>query len=415
MKRIVPGLVACYFLLVSLHVANFAIYTTHHRIDVKKRYRDTLVQEVMNILHMVQATPETQLKGAIDSLDKRRVTVTFTEKPAFKKHVTNLSYWYINQLIDEEPKTLTLSLLLPDNQWVNIKANFYVEYINWPHIFMFLSEISIGFIVLFYAWSINRYIRPLRKYQRAAELLGVDVTTTKLEEYKGPKIVRETSQALNDMQLRIQELIHDRTLMLAAISHDLRTPITRLKLRAHLFGNDELTEKTLSDLDNMETMIKEILQFSKNENEDEKKRNLDLNSLLQTICNELSDLNSDITYHVDKTRYPLLIRESQLRRALTNLIQNAVKYGNKAIVTLTKKDSQYIITIDDEGPGIVDSEKEKVFRPFYRLDHSRSRKIAGTGLGLAIAKSAIIAHRGKITLKNRSNKGLRVTITLPLG
>lgn len=367
----------------------------------------------MNILHMVQATPEKQIERAVNSLDKSRVTVTFSKEPAYNKQLTNLSYWYINKLIKSNPQTVTFSILLPDNHWVNVKAKFYVEYINWVHIFMFISEILIGFIVLFYAWSINRYIRPLRKYQRAAERLGVDVATTRLEEYKGPRIVRETSQALNDMQLRIQELIHDRTMMLAAISHDLRTPITRLKLRAHLFGDDELTEKTLCDLDNMELMIKEILQFSKNENEDEEKRKLDLNSLLQTICNDLTDLNLDTHYHAEQGRYPLPIRENQLRRAFTNLIQNAVKYGDKADVQLVKDSDHYIITIDDEGPGITKSEADNVFRPFYRLDHSRSRKVAGTGLGLAIAKSAIIAHRGKITLKNRKQGGLRVRVVLP--
>ena len=268
-------------------------------------------------------------------------------------------------------------------------------------------------IVFFVAWSISRFTEPLKEFQKAAERLGVSFKTTTLEEYKGPPVIRETAQVMNKMQQRIKDLINDRTMMLAAISHDLRTPITRLKLRAHMFDDDELTNKTLNDLDEMEMMISEVLTFSKNENDNEVKRKLDLSSLIETICNDIADLGHPVTFNKPAKRLPYNTRELTLKRALTNLIQNAIKYGKEAIVQVKSNHKQITITVEDNGPGIPEKEIEQVFTPFYRCDHSRSRKIAGTGLGLAIAQSAIRAHGGDIILKNKKPNGLLVTVILP--
>ncbi len=413
MKRFLPILTLCFFSLVTVHILTFVLHIKNHQAQEEKQYRQTLIQEVMNIIHMIQATPTPELERAIKTLDTSRVTVSVTDKPLHSHQVTNLTYWYINHLVKDGKSILALSLLLPDNRWCNVKANIHKTLITWSQLISFLTEIGIGLFIFFYAWSINRYTRPLKEFQRAAEKLGVSFNTTKLEEFKGPKIVRETSEALNTMQRRIQELINDRTLMLAAISHDLRTPLTRLKLRANFFKDNELKQKTIHDLDIMEAMIKDILRFSKNENEDEEKRKLDLNSFIQTICDELSDLGFSITYHTTKSRSPCFVKKNKLRRGLINIIENAVKYGKHATISMTKQDSSYAIVVKDEGPGIDKKEIENVFRPFYRLDQSRNRNIAGTGLGLSIAQSAVIAHGGTITLNNM-HSGLKVTIVLPV-
>lgn len=414
MKRFAPILVICFAVLLSIHTISLMVYMRTNHSDQMKRYREDLVQEVMNVVHMMQATPPEQLTRAIQSLNTNIVTVTLTDSPTFSRQITNLSYWYINKLIDNDSSpNFTLSLQLPNNSWVNVKASSQTQSTLWTHLIMLFAELGVGLIIFFYAWSINRYTEPLKNFQQVASGLGMQSKSTHLEEYKGPRVVRETAEAMNEMQQRIRDLLNDRTMMLAAISHDLRTPITRLKLRANFFDDEELTQQTLADLDVMDKMITEILQFSKNENEDEAKRKLDLNSLIQTISDELSDTGLAICYHPPALRCPYPTREVKFRRALINLIQNAVKYGKKADIHLKKETNGYVITITDHGPGIAEEEKEKVFRPFYRLDYSRSRKIEGTGLGLAIAQSAVHAHGGHIALENREKGGLEVTITLP--
>lgn len=414
MKKLMPVLVTSFLVLFSIHSIGLLIYFYKHKNTVEKSFRDQVVQEVMNIIHMVQATPANQLPRAIASLQTTNVNVNLSEKPAYTLHVTDLTFWRINHLINRQSHSIGLSLAVPNKRWVNVKATFEQSPSIWPHLFILLSELLIASIIFFYAWSINRFTKPLKDFQRVAEGLGMQVQTAPLEVYKGPKVIRDTSEAMNEMQERIKELINDRTIMLAAISHDLRTPITRLKLRAHLFEDQELTEQTLQDLDTMEKMIAEILEFSKNENEDEDKRKLDLNAFIQTICDELSDLGLPVYYHALNKRAPYLTRELKLKRAITNLIQNAVKYGKRAEVSLHIAPKQYEIIIQDEGPGIPKEEMDKVFMPFYRCEKSRSRKIAGTGLGLAIAQSAIRAHRGHITLSQRKPQGLEVIIHLPL-
>lgn len=409
-----PILVATFIVMFSIHSIGLLIYFNKHKNTVEKSFREQVVQEVMNIIHMVQATPANQLPRAIQSLQTANVVVSLSEKPAYALHVTDLTFWRINHLINRHTHSIELSLAVPNKRWVNVDATFEQIPSIWPHLMMLLSELLIASIIFFYAWSINRFTKPLKDFQRVAEGLGMQMQTAPLEIYKGPKVIRETSQAMNELQERIKELINDRTIMLAAISHDLRTPITRLKLRAHLFEDKELTEQTLKDLDTMEKMIAEILVFSKNENENEVKRKLDLNTFLQTICDELSDLGLPVFYNALNKRAPYLTRELKFKRAITNLVQNAVKYGKKADVTLIVSAKQYDIIIEDEGPGIPKEEMDKVFMPFYRCEKSRSRKIAGTGLGLAIAQSAIRAHRGNIILAQRKPKGLKVIIHLPL-
>ena len=216
------------------------------------------------------------------------------------------------------------------------------------------------------------------------------------------------------MQKRIQDLLQSRTQMLAAISHDLRTPITRLKLRAHSIKDENLQDKISHDLDEMESMIAETLVYAKEESNAEKKIKLDLNSLLQSLCDDMSALGFEVEFESDGKRIPFQGRPLAIKRALTNVIQNSVNYGQKANVKLSRHDKLIKIIIKDEGPGIPNEELDKVFEPFYRCERSRSRDFAGAGLGLPIAREIIHSHQGDITLKNRKKKSLKVTIRFNL-
>lgn len=409
-KRQFHWLFASFICLFSIHLIAFVFYINHHKNTIQKTYQDNVVQEVMNVVHMIQATPTSQLERAVQTIESSHIDFTLTTKPLFKDSYSpsELTFWRVRKLINPKSHELILSLRTSNNQWLNISALVEQSQSIWPNVFILLAELCIAGIIVFYAWSINRFIVPLKDFQAVAKGLGISLTTTMLKEYKGPRVIQETANAMNRMQQRIKELINDRTRMLAAISHDLKTPITRLKLRAHLISDEQLTQETLHDLNEMETMISELLIFSKNENDTENKQKIELNSFIETVCHELIDMNFDVTFHRTDKRVIFSCRKLAIKRALNNVIQNAVKYGKKANVSLFDEAERIIIRVDDQGSGIKQEEFKNVFDPFYRLDHSRSREIEGTGLGLSIAQSAIQSHGGEIVLSNLKTSGLRV-------
>jgi len=202
--------------------------------------------------------------------------------------------------------------------------------------------------------------------------------------------------------------------MLAAISHDLRTPITRMKLRTQLSTDKELYEKNMRDLAEMEEMVTQTLAFARQDPMHEKKVNFDIFSLLATICDEMMDLKRPVEFSARTRRIALHGQPLALKRAFTNLINNAVKYANTVTVRIQQKRKTVIITVEDDGPGIPEKDFEKMFEPFYRGEHSRSRHTGGVGLGLATTRDIIHAHDGHIKLANKPEGGLVVTVTLPI-
>jgi signal transduction histidine kinase len=216
------------------------------------------------------------------------------------------------------------------------------------------------------------------------------------------------------MQERLRRFINDRVQLVAAISHDLRTPITRLRLRAELSEDDEKRRRTQQDLAEMEAMIEATLSFAREEATPEPRVSVDLVSLLESVCDDLPAVSVHIGPQVPQ-RVTLHCQPLAMRRCIGNLVGNAVKYGQRAEVALSVERDAILITIDDEGPGIPLADQQRVFEPFLRLDASRSRATGGVGLGLTIARAAARAHGGEVLLANRSRGGLRVMLRLPAG
>jgi signal transduction histidine kinase len=400
-------------ILVLGHLILLVFYARLHKHTQHEAKRSVVVQQVMNLLHMVEATPAAQLDHAVKAMREPNITADISTDPAWELRPEAANYWSINQIFPRYSGTVKLSFLLPDRRWLNVEG-FISPTQFWPVILLIVLEVIFVGTILFYIWSINRFSTPLRSFQEAAEKLGVDIKKQiELEEYEGPQIIRETAQAMNRMQERIRCLLKDRTLMLAAIAHDLRTPITRLKLRADFFKDDVQRNKMIKDLDEMEEMISEVLAFARADDSDEAKIKLDLNALLLSLCDDMSDVGYAVTYGSGFSRLPYLGRSSALRRAFTNLVQNAINYGKCAHVYLrSAPGGRHRVIIEDEGPGISEKELEKVFSPFYRCDVSRSKNVAGTGLGLAVTEGIIRSHGGEIQLQNRPEGGLRVTVIL---
>ncbi|NOX40919.1 MAG: HAMP domain-containing protein [Alphaproteobacteria bacterium] len=254
--------------------------------------------------------------------------------------------------------------------------------------------------------------RSLAIFASAAQRLGIDVRAPPLPEI-GPAEVRQAAGAFNQMQDRIRRFVEDRTQMIAAIAHDLGTPIARLRLRSEYIEDAEQHDKMLADLDDMEKMVFSTLAFARDDADAEPSTRVDLRILLQRICNDATDTGQDISLTIEDTAVPFTCRPATLRRALGNLVDNAAKYGQLAQVSCAQRGDIIEIIIKDQGPGIPPERQEDVFKPFQRLERSRSRDTGGTGLGLTVARTIIRAHGGDIQLKNRAEGGLNVTVTLP--
>jgi len=268
-----------------------------------------------------------------------------------------------------------------------------------------LAVSAIGIIFV-----LGRLTRPLKKLARAASALGRGETSSKLDE-KGPSEIVETIRAFNDMQERLTTFIHDRAKMLAALGHDLRTPITSLRLRAEFIEDEEVRDQILRTLDEMHEMAESTLSFAREEAVQEKSRLVDANALISTICADLADTGLDVTY-TDPGRFAIRCRPVGMKRAIRNIIENAVAYGQRARVSARSQEGHAIIVIDDDGPGIPYGDMEKVFKPFVRLEQSRNKETGGVGLGLAIARSIVRSHGGDIVLQNRPEGGLRAIVSL---
>ena len=276
----------------------------------------------------------------------------------------------------------------------------------------FEGLIILGALII--VWSINRFNRPLKRFVTTVENINHPLGMTELPENDGPLMVRKAAKAVNNMQQRIQQLIEDKTQMLAAISHDLRTPITRLKLRAQFVEDEKQQQKIIQDLEEMETMLNQSLSFFQDQQPLEHTR-IDFASLLYAIYTDYREVYSSVSYRGASKNLPLQAHALSLKRALSNLVDNALKYGDKAKITLNKRRGYAIVTIEDNGPGIPEQDFDKVFSPFYRGDQSRSKQTGGIGLGLAVAHNIIQAHQGQIDIYNsKQNAGLKVRVILPL-
>ncbi|MES2151128.1 MAG: ATP-binding protein [Pseudomonadota bacterium] len=271
-----------------------------------------------------------------------------------------------------------------------------------------LFLISIAFLAYLVA---RMTTRPLKLLAQAAKDLGNDINHPPLT-LNGSSEIRQASAAFNAMQARIRQYIFQRTQMLAAITHDLQTPLTRMRLRLEKVGDAELQERLVGDLSAMQEMVREGLDLARSMDTTEAMQALDLDSLLDSVCADATDASQKVQL-AGRAGMALMGRPMALRRCLVNLIDNAVKYGQRAGVTVERVSGAARIRIRDGGPGIAANELARVFEPFYRVETSRSRESGGTGLGLTIARNIAEQHGGSIALANHPAGGLEVTLLLP--
>ncbi len=302
------------------------------------------------------------------------------------------------------------ALPLPDGSWLNFSAAVFRPPAS-EHATL-LSTTAMGVGILLLGLLVVRLIgRPLRALSDAADRFGGPGPVVHVPE-EGPREVRHAAQAFNRMQGRIDRLIADRTQALAAVSHDLRTPIARLRLRAGFVEDGEAARAIDADLDEMEAMIDSTLAYLRGETESEPSKQADVVAMVETLCDAAADAGGDVVY-AGPSQAKLVCSPVTLKRAFSNLIDNAVKYGGGARVSLDDQGRELLVRIEDDGPGIPEANMQMVFEPFRRLETSRNRGTGGNGLGLTIARRAVEQHGGTLQLSNRPGGGLLALVHLP--
>lgn len=318
--------------------------------------------------------------------------------PALPEHVTGT-------------QILLVSMKLDDQSWVNVtiakvpEARSALRQVLLSTTLMVVGvTAAAGFLI----WSLTRSITALAA---AADRSFRKGEATPMPE-TGPREVRALGTAFNALQGRVKRLLDDRTHALAAISHDLKTPLTRLRFRLEEIGDRDIATTMEGDIAEMEAMIDGTLDFLRGEALSEPAKPLDLAPLLDTICSDMADAGHPVALDAAQ---PLVIkgRRLALKRALTNLVDNAIKYGGGARVSLAGSPERAEIRIEDDGPGIPDAEIEAVVRPFYRIETSRNKETGGVGLGLSVAHAVIVSHGGVLRLANGKSGGLVVSVSLP--
>ena len=304
------------------------------------------------------------------------------------------------------------SVELLDGRWLNFSSLADREPPTWSLsslLSLLLVALLIGAVLVV---LLRRITRPLKLLVQQAEQFGRGAAIPPLSE-SGPLEVAETLAAFNRMQLRLNRFVQDRTQMLAAISHDLRTPLTSLRLRCEFLPDGEDRDRMLQTLAQMESMLHATLSFARDEHQGEENRNVDLVSLLHSLCDDYEDNGQPVECYAEGKRV-YQCRPEVLRRVLQNLINNALKYAGDAEVSLEATATAILIRVRDHGEGIPEDQLEAVFKPFFRLDTARNTEDGSVGLGLAIARTLIHQHGGELRLSNAPDGGLLAEIQLPL-
>ena len=396
--------------IIVCHIALTFYFLNNNRLGRQAEMRNKTLQKIVNLVLLIKATPEQNRQKALKAIDDPEITATLTTQPIFKKQFNPHNFWRVIHTLESANNTVSLSIQLPTKQWLNITGVFYTKVIARQIIFMSI-ELLIVFAIFLVFWMTNRFSDPLKKISISTESLGIDTDIKPIDVY-GPKAVQEVTLALNQMQNRIGELIRHRTQLLAGISHDLRTPIARAQLRTQFIEDSEHKTQLLNDLDEMEKMIAETLAFAREQAKKEAKTSIDLVSLLESICNDAQDLGHNVSLQSNQHRIAFQGRPLALKRAFTNVIHNAIRYGGSAAVSVTHHQNKINITIEDKGPGIPEEDLAAVFEPFYRSRHAKIKTNAGVGLGLSVVRDIVHAHGGEIILKNKPSGVLQVFIQL---
>lgn len=309
------------------------------------------------------------------------------------------------------PQQVAVTVQLPDGTSLTLETG--LDNLGDEEPQLLLHQLIVLFVIGAFSYvAVNWLNRPLQALANAAEELGQDIHNPPLDDDGGSIEVIRATRAFNSMQAKLIRHIQDRTRLLAAISHDLKTPITRLRLRTELLDDNELRQRFQNDLDDMESMVSATLDFMRGVDHQEAHQPVDMMALLESLQADALEIGADVDLQ-GRIDAPYPGKPTALKRCVGNLLDNALKYGHRATLILEDNPRQCTIKIRDRGDGIPESHLEQVMTPYYRLEASRNRNTGGTGLGLSIAQDIAQMHGGQLTLNNLPDGGLEAVLILP--
>lgn len=437
---LVGGLVAVQLITTALHVSErnalvvrIGSQQAAVRIgDMIRILEATSPGERANVMRAVPAetlrlTPgiadrtETAQVEASEMLDAAREALAQALGPAAEFRVMDAQpvylqpdSWYARNFGERAGMRIDAAVRLRDGTWITAQSteparatNFFTRMVR------NLLIVDAAMLVLVFV-AVRQVTRPLSVLAGAAEELGRNIDRPPLPEEGAAELV-QASRALNTMQDRLKRYVQTRMHVLAAMSHDLKTPITRMRLRAEMLDDAQLKARFVKDFDSLQEMVNSTLDYMRGLGDGgELLEPIDLTALISSLKEDAEEAGRVVTLYGD-ARSPVPGRAQALKRCLQNLIDNALAYGKRADITVRDEGEAVNIAIRDDGPGIPESEMEKVFEPFYRVEGSRNRNSGGSGLGLSIARNIAQAHGGTVRLRNLASGGLEVTLRLPRG
>ncbi len=326
----------------------------------------------------------------------------------------NAQSWYAREFRERPGVRMHATVLLGDGVWITVESTDPARETRWVmRLFRNLAIIDTVMVILCF-FAVRLATRPLSVLAHAAEDLGRNIDRPPLPERGATELVR-ASRALNVMQDRLKRYVDTRVKVLAAMSHDLKTPITRMRLRTEMLDDAQVKTKFVKDLDELQQMVGSTLDYMRGLAEGgEALQPIDVTALVSSLKDDAEESGHTVTVS-GTVRTPVMGRAQALKRCLQNLLDNALAYGRRADITLRDEGGALAIAIADDGPGIPEGDIERVFEPFYRVEGSRNRNTGGTGLGLSIARNIAQAHGGSVRLKNLARGGLEATLRIPRG
>ncbi|HMH64248.1 MAG TPA: ATP-binding protein, partial [Rhizomicrobium sp.] len=308
------------------------------------------------------------------------------------------------------PNGGVIQAVVPVDQNSMLSATLLRAPAPWPLEIFVAAVVAILVASLGAALVARRVVRPLSELTRAAATVAVGSSTPHVNE-EGPVDVRNAAIAFNAMAAKVTRTLESQRHLLSAVGHDLRTPITAMRINLEFVEDDELREGLMRNLEELQALTEQVLSAAKGAG-GEKPRSVDLSALVESLCTDLDEIGEPVSW-INHAPAPISCRPNEIKRAVRNLVENAVAYGHKADVRITHAGDGYDVLVEDEGPGIPEGDRQRVFEPFVRLESSRNEATGGTGLGLTLVKAIAEGHGGAVKLENRPGGGLRARMHLP--
>ena len=414
--------------LIILQMVSAWIFYDRHWDTITRRLSTSIAGDIGLVMELMRQSPGSESRVTIFAMARRNfgLELTLREGVILKREISgNNSHidYFLSRALDsriQRPHQIDSSLyrkrVVVD---IQMQESVLTVVVPGKRLFSVTTYIFIMWmvgtsLVLFAVASVfmRNQIRPISRLARAAEQFGKGRDLDEGFRPEGALEVRQAAAAFNVMRQRLRRQMRQRTDMLSGVSHDLRTPITRMKLQLAMFPEIDAAAELMDDVAEMERMIEGYLTFARGDG-DEAGKDVDLGQIVEDVVAGWRRNKVKIDCHVEGTLETWL-RPDAIRRAIDNLVANAVRYGGNIWVRVGRRRETVEITVDDDGPGIPEDHREDVFRPFYRLDESRNPDTGGTGLGLAVARDLVRSHGGDVTLGESPYGGLRARIRLPI-